>query len=134
MYRGGLIWVLSGVVLLIVATARADEPDIAGQLAGVFLRSMEHHGYDYGALDPKRGAVACVDWDAIDQAFLDDGIFEALGFSFSVGRDEMALQIATQGCQNMARHYKLEACACLPVMLDETPLIEVPPATAERLR
>lgn len=134
MSRGGLIWVLSGVVLLIVATARADEPDIAGQLAGVFLRSMEHHGYDYAALDPKRGAVACVDWDAIDQAFLDDGIFEALGFSFSVGRDEMALQIATQGCQNMARHYKLEACACLPVMLDETPLIEVPPATAERLR
>ena len=134
MYRGGLIWVLSGVVLLASASARADESDIARQLAGVFLRSMEHHGYDYGAMDPKRGAVACVDWDAIDQDFLDDGIFEALGFSFSVGRDEMALQIATQGCENMARHHKLKTCACMPIMIDEIPLIEVPPATAERLR
>ena len=134
MYRGGLIWVLSGVVLLAATTARADESDIAGQLAGVFLRSMEHHGYDYGAMDSKRGAVACIDWEAIDRAFLDEGIFEALGFSFSVGRDEMALQIARQGCENMARHYKLETCACMPVMIDDTPLIEVPPATAERLR
>ena len=134
MYRGGLTWVLSGMVLLAVTAARADESDIARQLAGVFLRSMEHHGYDYGAMDSKRGAVACIDWDAIDQAFLNGGIFEALGFSFSVGRDEMALQIAGQGCESMARHYKLESCACLPVMIDETPVIEVPPATAERLR
>jgi hypothetical protein len=134
MLRGGLTGVFLTAILLAATSARADESDIAGQLAGVFLRSMEHHGYDYGAMDPKRGAVACIDWDAIDQAFLDDGIFEALGFSFSVGRDEMALQIATQGCQNMARHYKLETCACLPVMIDDTSLIEVPPATAERLR
>ncbi len=134
MYRGGLIGMFLTAVLLAATVARADESDIARHLAGVFLRSMEHHGYDYGALDPKRGAVACVDWDAIDQAFLDDGIFEALGFSFSVGRDEMALQIASQGCENMARHHKLKTCACMPVMIDETPLIEVPPATAERLR
>ncbi len=134
MYRGGLIGMFLTAVLLAATVARADESDIARQLAGVFLRSMEHHGYDYGAMDPKRGAVACVDWDAIDRAFLDDGIFEALGFSFSVGRDEMALQIASQGCENMARHYKLESCACMPVMIDETPVIEVPPATAERLR
>ena len=121
-------------ILLAATSARGDEADIAGQLAGVFLRSMEHHGYDYGAMDPKRGAVACIDWDAIDQAFLDEGVFEALGFSFSVGRDEMALQIAGQGCESMARHYKLESCTCMPVMIDDTPVIEVPPATAERLR
>lgn len=134
MHRGGLIGMFLTAVLLASAAARAEESDIARQLAGVFLRSMEHHGYDYAAMDPKRGAVACIDWDAIDRAFLDDGIFEALGFSFSVGRDEMALQIATQGCENMARHHKLETCACMPVMIDETPLIEVPPATTERLR
>ena len=134
MLRGGLTGMFLTAVLLAVTTARADESDIARQLAQVFLRSMEHHGYDYGAMDPKRGAVACIDWDAIDQAFLDEGVFEALGFSFSVGRDEMALQIAGQGCESMARHYKLESCACMPVMIDETPVIEVPPATAERLR
>ena len=134
MLRGGLMGMFLTAILLAATSARADESDIAGQLAGVFLRSMEHHGYDYGAMDPKRGAVACIDWDAIDQAFLDEGVFEALGFSFSVGRDEMALQIAGQGCESMARHYKLESCTCMPVMIDDTPVIEVPPATAERLR
>ena len=73
-----------------------------------------------------KAGVACIPWARLDDAFLNEGIFEALGFSYSVASDETAIQIATQGCERMKAHYRLSDCDCEVVLVGDTVVVEIP--------
>ena len=120
------ILVLAGALAGPTAAQETDTVALADRLGEVFQRSMKHWRYDYGNLEPRKAGVACIPWQRLDAEFLDNGIFDALGFSFSVAKDEMATKIADQGCNQMKTHYKLTDCECEPVLLGETIVVTLP--------
>ncbi len=107
--------------------AMAEDGDgLAERLGEVFHRSMKHWRYDYSKMQTTKAGVACIPWENIDAAYLDEAIFEALGFSYSVSTEEAAIRIARQGCNEMKAHYQLTDCACEVVMIDDTVTVSLP--------
>jgi len=106
--------------------AHTSEPDLQQRVGAVFYRSMAHWRYDYSKIPPGKAGVGCIPWSRLDDAFLDKGIFEALGFSYSMASDEIAIKVATQGCDRMKAHYKLVDCDCELVLIGDTVVVEIP--------
>ena len=103
-----------------------DGAGVAARVGEVFLRSMKHWRYDYREMQTTKAGVACIPWEKVDAAFLDEAIFEALGFSYSVAKEEATIRIAMQGCKDMKAHYKLTDCACEVVLIDDVVDVVVP--------
>ena len=104
------------------------------QLSDVFRRTMEHWRYSYNSLDGRKAGSACIGWEQIDQAFLDDEIFKAIGFSYSMAKEEGAIRVAIQGCEEMARYYELTECTCEVVLVDDEAQVEIPDSLITRLQ
>jgi len=114
-------------------SARAkDGAGLAERLGQVFHRSMKHWRYDYSKMQTTKAGVACIPWRKIDAAYLDEAIFEALGFSYSVAKEDAAIRIATQGCEEMKAHYALADCACEVVLIDDAVAVTVPDGVIEQ--
>ena len=128
---------LVAVALLLIAspTLSAEESGntspLQAHLGEVFQRSMAHWGYDYRGLPGHKAGVACVPWAGLTEAFLENEIFGALGFSYSMADDAGALNVATQGCQIMKRRKKMSGCECATVLLGEEVVVAVPDVTGE---
>ena len=124
-----------GVMSLALPAAAADDDSDGGalerQLGAMFYRSMTHWKYDYAKLPDQKAGVACIPWERLDTAFLDSAIFEAFGFSYSVAKDEVAIRIATQGCNKMKAYYKLTDCACELVLIGAAVTVTVPEEVGE---
>ena len=99
---------------------------IKNKLGEVFHRTMAHWNFDYNKLDETKVGVACIPWNDIDPAFLEGGIFEAIGFSYSMAKEDFAIRTAHQGCEQMARHYEVSDCTCQVVLIDNEVRAEVP--------
>jgi hypothetical protein len=106
--------------------AQVNKPDLQQRIGAVFYRSMEHWRYHYSKIPPHKAGVACIPWARLDDAFLDNEIFEALGFSYSMASDESAIPVAAQGCEQMRAHYKLSDCNCELVLVGDTVVVEPP--------
>ncbi len=121
---------------LMATSAEADDatPSAEDRMAETFRRTMAHWRYDYDALKPGKAGVACIPWEQIDSAYLDEGIFEALGFSYSTAGDDVAVRIATDGCEQMKAAVRVTDCACEVVLIDDRIEVVVPVATADALR
>jgi len=113
------------------ADDRAHGGALEDRVGAVFYRSMSHWKYDYSKLPDRKAGVACIPWERLDTAFLDSAIFEAFGFSYSVAKEEVAIRIATQGCNQMKAHYKLTDCACELVLSGEAVAVTVPEEAGE---
>ena len=130
----GVGWIGLAVVNVAMSlawpAAAADDGSYSGaledRLSATFYRSMTQSNYDYTKLPDQKAGVACIPWERLDTAFLDSAIFEAFGFSYSVAKDEMAIRIATQGCNRMKRYYKLTDCVCELVLIGEAVAVTVP--------
>jgi hypothetical protein len=122
------------LMALPLASAKAEDGvALAERVGEVFLRSMKHWRYDYGIMATTKAGVACIPWQTLDAKYLDEAIFKALGFSYSVANEEAAIRIATQGCEQMKAHYELGDCACEVVLIDDTVGATVPDDVAARL-
>ncbi|MFP6759614.1 MAG: hypothetical protein VCC99_15575 [Alphaproteobacteria bacterium] len=130
------IFALGAIVLgLAFPPAIADDtPSLESRIGDVFLRSMLNWRYDYAKMDTVKAGVACIPWDSIDTAYLDEAIFDALGFSFSVARDDAAVHIATQGCEQMKARAEISGCACEAILIDDRTVVTIPEDAAARLR
>jgi len=117
--------ILTGLSMQI---ANANAVTVSQQMGEAFLRTMKHWNYSYSTLDTTKAGVACVRWEGIDPDFLNDGLFEAIGFSFSVANEEAAIRIATQGCERMSRHYEVTDCTCEVILVDDTVRVSLPDA------
>jgi hypothetical protein len=106
--------------------APIGEPNLQQRIGAVFYRSMAHWRYDYSKIPPGKAGVACIPWGRLDDAFLNEGIFDALGFSYSMAQEETAIQVATQGCEQMKAHYRLSDCNCELVLVGNKVVVEIP--------
>ena len=111
---------------LAMQTEEAKAETVSQQMGEVFHRTMKHWNYSYATLDTTKAGVACVHWEEINPRFLTDGLFEAIGFSFSVANEEAAIRIATQGCEKMARHYEVTDCTCEVILVDDAVRVSLP--------
>ena len=130
---GWIVLVITSVsVVLVPPAAAADDGNaFADQVAAVFHRSMAHWKLDYTKQPNRKAGVACIQWGRLDAAYLDSGIFEALGFSYSMAEDEGAINVATQGCERMRTHYKVPDCVCEVVFIGEAVAVTVPEGVGE---
>ena len=120
---------LGAVLLTCLAAAPAwaqDETGVEARLGAMFHRSMAHWRYDYTAMPTGKAGVACIPWETIDETYLDEAIFDALGFSYSTATGEVAIRIATQGCEQMRAAKKLTDCACETILLDDAVVLTSP--------
>lgn len=111
-----------------------DASSVKEGIGDVFHRSMAHWRYDYNNLADGKAGVACIPWVHVDAKYLDEAIFDALGFSYSVATEEMAIKIAAQGCEQMKTYYEVQDCVCEPVLVEDRIEVVVPPEVAERLK
>ncbi len=132
--RIGLAVAIVAMSLAWPAAAADDASDggaLEDRLGAMFYRSMTHWKYDYTKMPDRKAGVACIPWERLHAAFLDSAIFEAFGFSYSVAKEEVAIRIATQGCNRMKAHYKVTDCACELVLIDEAVAVTVPEEAGE---
>ena len=112
-----------------ILSVNADEEkntNLSLELGDVFHRTMEKWQMSYAVQQSRKAGVACIPWSKIDPDFLSSGIFEAIGFSYSMANDEAAIRVATQGCHEMANYYKVEGCKCEVVFLNDEPAAVTP--------
>ena len=132
---GRTFLIVAALAALTASPAAAeDATNLEARVGDVFHRSMANWNYDFTKMDTTRAGVACIPWDRMDAAYLDQGLFEALGFSYSVARDDAAVRIATQGCEQMKAANKLTDCACEVILIDDRIEVAVPEDAAARLR
>ena len=108
------------------SNADSNVDQIKNKLGEVFHRTMAHWNYDYSKLDETKVGVACIPWNDIDQTFFEGGIFEAIGFSYAMAKEDFAIRTAHQGCEQMARHYEVSDCNCQVVLVDDEVRTEIP--------
>lgn len=124
-----LLWCMLISLAAPLLSANADEEKkttLSSELGDVFHRTMEKWQMSYTVQQSRKAGVACIPWSKIGRDFLASGIFEAIGFSYSMATDEAAIRVATQGCHEMANHYKVEGCMCEVVFLNDDPAAVTP--------
>lgn len=120
------ILVVSLLALGLVSPAQADPTP---QLIEVFKRSMLSWSIDYDTLRPNRAGAACIPWGSLDEAFLDEGIFEALGYAWQVAGEPVAARAAMEGCERMRRGNQLgKTCTCELLLYNDDVRLVLPEA------
>ena len=121
-------------VLLFFITILALSPNANGedlykietQLGEMFHKTMKKWQMSYTVQETTKAGVACVPCDSLDLELLSTGIFEAIGFSYSMATEDAAIRVATQGCQQMAQHYQVVDCSCDVIFVNEYVVVSLP--------
>ena len=110
-----------------VRSERVNNDRIAEDLIIVFKRSMQHWNLDYDSLPENKSGAACIPWKEINQEYLSNQIFEALGYGFNLYDEKIGKKAALEGCERMKKYYKLqEHCNCEMILFNNESRIKVP--------
>ncbi len=98
----------------------ANDADTALRLVETYKRSMLQWRIDYDTLTPNRAGAACIPWDKLDDSFLDGGIFDALGYTWQIAGEPVAIRGALEGCERMRQGLGIEdTCECEVVLFND---------------
>lgn len=98
---------------------------ISDDLLLVYKRSMIKWNVDYDSLTNNKAGAACIVWDLVNDDFLKNGIFTALGYSWQIETREYAVKIAMDGCKRMRSNQKIEdKCECKPIIYNNSIMLE----------
>ena len=110
-----------------VRSERVNNDRIAEDLIIVFKRSMQHWNLDYDSLPENKSGAACIPLKEINQEYLSNQIFEALGYGFNLYDEKIGKKAALEGCERMKKYYKLqEHCNCEMILFNNESRIKVP--------
>jgi len=111
----------------LVKSQSVNNDRIAEDLIIVFKRSMQHWNLDYDSLPENKSGAACIPWKEINQEYLSNQIFEALGYGFNLYDEKIGKKAALEGCERMRKYYKLqEHCNCEMILFNNESRIKVP--------
>ena len=111
----------------LVKSQSVNNDRIAEDLIIVFKRSMQHWNLDYDSLPENKSGAACIPWKEINQEYLSNQIFEALGYGFNLYDEKIGKKAALEGCERMKKYYKLqEHCNCEMILFNNESRIKVP--------
>ena len=121
--------VLLFFITILVLPPNANGEDLSNietQLGEMFHKTMKKWQLSYTVQETTKAGVACIPWDRLNLELLSTGIFEAIGFSYSMATEEAAIRVATQGCQQMAQHYQVVDCSCDVIFVNEDVVVSFP--------
>lgn len=96
------------------------EPIISKRLEEVYIRTMTYWNIDFRSLQEIRAGAACISWSTIDEDFLTNGRFEALGYSKNMVTESGATESALQSCERLRLEHRLEQrCECQIVLIND---------------
>lgn len=117
-FRMALAPVLGAIAISVNPAAAGD--DVTAQLIETYKRSMLSWNIDYDALEPNRAGAACIPWKSLDETYLKEGIFEALGYAWQVAGEPYASRAAMEGCERMRQGLKLgDSCTCQLLLFND---------------
>ena len=109
----------------LVKSQSVNNDRIAEDLIIVFKRSMQHWNLDYDSLPENKSGAACIPWKEINQEYLSNQIFEALGYGFNLYDEKIGKKAALEGCERMRRANKIEnTCKCEMVLYNDDILVK----------
>ena len=107
--------------LLIVDIAKSEIPNIEDRnkkeikegIANTYLRSMTKWDIPFDDLLENKSGAACIQWNKMTNIFLENGMFDALGYSQNIPNKKASQIAAISGCKKMKTYYKLaDTCKC----------------------
>jgi len=104
-----------------------DKSKIKQGLSNTFIRSMNKWDIPFNDLLENRSGAACVNWSLVTDQFLENGIFDALGYSQNIPNKKASEIAAISGCKKMKDYYKLkETCSCQVIVTNDETVIKLP--------
>ena len=97
-----------------------DKEKIKSDVLKTYLRSMNKWKIPFNDLLENKAGAACVQWEKASEKFLENGIFDALGYSRDIANKSAARIAAISGCEKMKEYYKLgETCSCEVIIVND---------------
>ena len=96
------------------------KPIISKKLEEVYIRTMNYWNIDFNSLPEIRAGAACISWSNINEDFLNNGKFKALGYSKNRTTETGAKDSALQSCEQLRLEHRLEdTCECEIVLVND---------------
>ncbi|OUX16310.1 MAG: hypothetical protein CBE11_02445 [Rickettsiales bacterium TMED251] len=90
-----------------------DKKKIKEGIVETYLRSMSKWDIPFDDLLENKSGAACIQWNKITNIFLENGMFDALGYSQNIPNKKASQIAAISGCKKMKTYYKLgDTCKC----------------------
>ena len=104
-----------------------DKEKIKKGISISFIRSMNKWDIPFNDLLENRSGAACVNWKTLTEDFIENGIFDALGYSQNIPNKKASQIAALSGCKKMKVYYKLgDTCSCEVIITNDDTIINIP--------
>ena len=78
-----------------------DKAKIKKGISDSFIRSMNKWDIPFNDLLENRSGAACINWKLLTKDFIENGIFDALGYSQNIPNKKASKIAAISGCKKM---------------------------------
>jgi len=104
-----------------------DKAKIKKGISDTFIRSMSKWDIPFNDLLENRSGAACINWKLLTKDFIENGIFDALGYSQNIPNKKASQIAAISGCKKMKVYYKLgNTCSCEVILTNNDNIINLP--------
>ena len=122
-----LIMVSKNILSEIPDIENRDKEKIKNGIVTTFIRSMDKWDIPFNDLLENRSGSACINWEELSKDFLENGIFDALGYSQNIPNKKASQIASISGCKKMKEYYKLEdSCSCEVILTNNNLEIKLP--------
>ncbi len=96
-------------------------------IAITYIRSMSKWDIPFEDLLENKSGAACIQWKKLTDSFLENGMFDALGYSQNIPNKKASQIAAISGCKKMKDYYKLgNTCKCEVVLTNDENKVILP--------
>ena len=104
-----------------------EKKKIKTDILNTYYRSMNKWDISFQDLLENKSGAACIEWPLMTEAFLSNGIFDALGYSQNIPNKKASEIAAISGCNKMKDYYQLEGkCECEIIVVNENNKVIIP--------
>lgn len=104
-----------------------DKAKIKKDISETFIRSMNKWDIPFSDLLENRSGAACINWKLLTTDFIENGIFDALGYSQNIPNKKASQIAAISGCKKMKIYYKLgDTCSCEVILTNNENIVNLP--------
>ena len=97
-----------------------DKEKIKNDIVDTYIRSMNKWDIPFNDLLENRSGSACINWNSLTEEFLQNGMFDALGYSQNIPNKKASQIASLSGCKKMKDYYKLEdTCSCEVIITND---------------
>ena len=104
-----------------------NKKKIKSDILETYYRSMNKWDIPFQDLLENKSGAACIEWDKMSESFLNNGIFDALGYSQNIPNEKASQIAAISGCDKMKDYYQLQGkCECEVIVVNSDNRVNLP--------